>query len=90
MTHSNKSITVVPEFKEQQKSYIWRLKTTTKMERHITWNIITWWINDNNGEIVISGLVIMLLMLVTRRLQIAGTTVISLVSLMMKIGVKKK
>ena len=32
----------------------------------------------------------MLLMLVTLRLQIAGTTVISSVSLMMAIGVKKK
>ena len=58
------------------------------MERHIKWNIIAWWINGINGEIVISGLVIMLL--VTRRLQIAGTTVISSVSLMMTIGVKKK
>ena len=55
----------------------------------ITWNI-TWWIDGNNGKVVISDLVIMLLMLVTPRLQIAGTTVISSVSLMMAIGVKKK
>ena len=55
----------------------------------ITWNI-TWWTDGNNGKVVISDLVIMLLMLVTPRLQIAGTTAISSVSLMMAIGVKKK
>ena len=47
-------------------------------------------VDGNNGEVVISGLVIMLLMLVTQTLQIAGTTVISSVSLMMAIGAKKK
>ena len=72
----------------KQRSYIPWLKTT-KMERHITRNF-TWLIDGNNGEVVISSLVIMLLMLVTQTLQIAGTTVNSSVSLMMAIGAKKK